>query len=259
MSTQGTPAPIRFRCSQCEKVLKVSRSKAGQVVTCPACATELIVPNAPPDAPTIPAAVADPPAPEASPFGFLNLNLDAGPAHAPSPAANPAPPPAEAGPAFPSIQFEPSAPTARPVAAAAKAPPPAPAPVPEPFFPGIRTEAAPAPAPAAKAPPPVSGAVAEPFFPGLRTEPAAAAEVPAAVTPAFPLIQAAPEPIRPEPAAARSAPVAVSSRDTPRRNDVVLPRTAVVLWTFMVLVAVIFAFTAGVLLGHFVWLRPPAP
>ena len=232
MSTQGTPAPIKFRCSQCEKVLKVSRSKAGHVVTCPACSTELIVPNPPvedhsPGPEPAVSATAEP-----SPFAFLNLNLE--PGHASAPAPTPAP--SAVGAAFPLIQTEPPAhaePPARPTPTAAKAPPPPPP--------------APAPAPAP-----------EPFFPGIRTEPAPAAEAPAAS--AFPLIQAAPEPIRPEPAASRpSPPVAVSGRDAPRRNDVVLPRTAVVLWTFMVLVATIFAFTAGVLLGHFVWLRPPAP
>lgn len=43
----------------------------------------------------------------------------------------------------------------------------------------------------------------------------------------------------------------------PRRSDVVLPRTAVVLWSFVVLVALVMAFVAGLLAGHFLWSVPP--
>ncbi len=47
-----------------------------------------------------------------------------------------------------------------------------------------------------------------------------------------------------------------------RRNDVLMPRTALVLWSFVMLVALVFAFTAGLLTGHFLWkphtLTPPA-
>src|SRR3954453_19410979 len=42
--------PIKFRCFQCNQLLGVSRSKAGSIVACPKCATELIVP-APDDGP----------------------------------------------------------------------------------------------------------------------------------------------------------------------------------------------------------------
>jgi hypothetical protein len=43
------------------------------------------------------------------------------------------------------------------------------------------------------------------------------------------------------------------SERTARRNDVAIPRTAVVLWSFFVVAALAMAFTAGLLLGHFVW------
>ena len=36
---------LRFRCFQCDKLLGVSPSKAGRVVSCPACKAELIVPE----------------------------------------------------------------------------------------------------------------------------------------------------------------------------------------------------------------------
>ena len=189
MSTQGTPTPIRFRCSRCEKVLKVSRSKAGQVVTCPACSVELIVPDAPPE-PT-PGAVAEaaPPADAGSPLAFLNLKLDEGPPSASSPP-----------------------------------PPPAAAPIP----------------------------VLAPTLPSAG--PAVAAD-----EPAFPMIQVDPEPVRPTAAprpapavASGSAPVSVNERGA-RRNDVVLSRSVVMLWSFTMLLAIVFAFTTGLLLGHFVW------
>lgn len=38
--------PIRFRCGKCNQLLGISRRKAGTVVRCPSCATELMVPTA---------------------------------------------------------------------------------------------------------------------------------------------------------------------------------------------------------------------
>jgi hypothetical protein len=38
-----------------------------------------------------------------------------------------------------------------------------------------------------------------------------------------------------------------------RSRDVQLPRTAVVAWSTLVLLAQVFAFLAGLLVGHFVW------
>jgi hypothetical protein len=45
---------------------------------------------------------------------------------------------------------------------------------------------------------------------------------------------------------------------------VVLPRTGVILWSFVMLLALIFAFTTGLLAGRFLWSSPapiavPAP
>lgn len=37
--------PIRFRCVYCDRLLGISRRKAGAVVTCPGCNEQLIVPN----------------------------------------------------------------------------------------------------------------------------------------------------------------------------------------------------------------------
>jgi phage FluMu protein Com len=38
--------PIRFRCAYCNQLLGIARRKAGQVVRCPTCAGQVIVPEA---------------------------------------------------------------------------------------------------------------------------------------------------------------------------------------------------------------------
>ena len=53
--------PIRFRCAYCNQLMSISKRKAAQVVRCPKCAGEIIVPvpegmQAPPDQPEEPAA-----------------------------------------------------------------------------------------------------------------------------------------------------------------------------------------------------------
>lgn len=57
------------------------------------------------------------------------------------------------------------------------------------------------------------------------------------------------EPLREAPSRPRFA----ERDDMPRRNDVAIPRTAVVLWSFFVLLALVAAFGAGLLCGHFLW------
>src|SRR5262249_61750502 len=38
--------PIRFRCAYCNQLMGIARRKAGNVVRCPRCAGQVIVPNA---------------------------------------------------------------------------------------------------------------------------------------------------------------------------------------------------------------------
>jgi hypothetical protein len=57
-----------------------------------------------------------------------------------------------------------------------------------------------------------------------------------------------------EPAIAEPAPL-IERRSSARRDDVILPRTAVVLWSFLALLAVVLAFCTGLFIGHFVWSR----
>lgn len=81
--------------------------------------------------------------------------------------------------------------------------------------------------------------------------------------PVFPSIQVEPQPLRDEPPPLLP-PVRVepspdlTHREPPlRRNDVVLPRTAVILWSFLVLMTLVLAFTTGLLAGHFLWKTAP--
>ncbi len=45
----------------------------------------------------------------------------------------------------------------------------------------------------------------------------------------------------------------------PRRNDVILPRATLQLWSFTMLLALVFAFLTGLLAGHFLWRSVPPP
>ena len=65
--------------------------------------------------------------------------------------------------------------------------------------------------------------------------------------PPTPMVRTGTEPIRSEPRPS------LIDRDGPRRNDVILPRSAVLLWSFFVVAALGAAFVAGLLAGHYVW------
>lgn len=49
----------------------------------------------------------------------------------------------------------------------------------------------------------------------------------------------------------------LTANSSSMRVNVTLPRAAVVAWSILVLLAVGMAFTAGLLVGHFVWIEPP--
>jgi hypothetical protein len=98
----------------------------------------------------------------------------------------------------------------------------------------------------------------EPVSPPLPAAPTPATETPASDL-SFSAIQVEPAPLReppppPVPPLRVQPPGVVADRATAvRRNDVILPRTAVVLWSFFVLVALVVSFAAGMLAGRFVW------
>jgi DNA-directed RNA polymerase subunit RPC12/RpoP len=64
--------PIRFRCAYCNQLMGISKRKAGQVVRCPKCAGEIIVPV--PEGMQAPADQAEEPA--AGPAAFEDLNFE---------------------------------------------------------------------------------------------------------------------------------------------------------------------------------------
>ena len=182
MSTAETP--IKFRCSNCDKHLGVSRSKAGMLVACPRCKAELVVPEPPPEA----IGLADPAEADAGAL-FRNL-VEAKPATAaaPAPVATAEPTPAP----FLGLNLDVSAPAPAPAA------------------PPIRTEPAPKAAPAVPTPTP-------PAAPGFSFAQAEAPAVP--IVASFPTIRAEADPVRPEAASPRAAAPSFAERSGPRRND----------------------------------------
>jgi hypothetical protein len=89
-----------------------------------------------------------------------------------------------------------------------------------------------------------------------RSRPAPTGSQPPATEPFAPLVRTEPEPIR-------SLGVTTGSTElrplSPRAGDVLLPRTAFLLWPFVMLVALVFAFAAGLLAGHVLWHSPATP
>jgi len=216
-------AQVRFRCYKCNQLLGVSRNRIGSEVSCPKCATPLVVPD--------PEEMAEPAAPGSNPE--------------PGPAATASDSP-EGTPAFLSalaaglpveiadirpedIRVETSADWSPPListATQASAVEPYPLDVPPalPVEPPRRApyEAAPAPASApAPGPAPAPGA----------------ASVDSIVS------------------AIKLEPPSVAGERTPavRSRDLVLPRSVVAFWSLFVLLAQALAFLAGLLAGHFVW------
>jgi ribosomal protein S27E len=99
--------PIRFRCAYCNQLLGIARRKANQVVRCPTCAGEVVVPepeggDGEPEPQQVPA---NQPVFERSDFEDLfNDPVVAGPAvvkPAPPPQPAPPPPPLPAAPPAP--------------------------------------------------------------------------------------------------------------------------------------------------------------
>ena len=97
----ASASPIKFRCFECSKLLGVSRSKVGMVVSCPQCGADLIVPD-----PAEPSTEPNPPEPRPSPSSSriepVVVPWDAPPVPEPTVGAIPS-----AEPVFPAIQTEP--------------------------------------------------------------------------------------------------------------------------------------------------------
>ncbi len=206
-------SPIKFRCFQCHKLLGVSPSKVGAVVSCPRCAAELIVPDPSDDA-------------EAGTTSEVE-------------AVFPPPPPPEV--------VAPKTPSSSRIAPAV-----------------VPWDAPPEPESDSRVERPVE--TVEAAFAGIKIEPVSLRPEPSRVRPeprpapprevvVLPDLRVEIPAIREE--AAPRLPISPSlTRDVgPRRNDVILPRTTVVLWSFLVLLAVVSAFSAGLLAGRFLWAK----
>ncbi|MBI1830297.1 MAG: hypothetical protein HYR84_02465 [Planctomycetes bacterium] len=86
--------PIRFRCAYCNQLMGISRRKAGQVVRCPKCAGEIIVPV--PEGMEASEPPPPPPAPPPAPAVFEDKDFDQAfkvPGAVEAPAVNMTPPP----------------------------------------------------------------------------------------------------------------------------------------------------------------------
>ncbi len=220
--------PIKFRCFRCSQLLGVSPTKVGSVVSCPKCAAELVVPE------------------PVEPTGSSEGN---GPAlihdlAGPSPSPSYYSPPRESTGAIDSglpldyldmrpedIRVEPGLhvdvpPSPRPATVVMPSPvddDPSPAPEPPP-----RYDDRPRPEPARTAAPTQ-----------IMAAPVLAEEEDSILPP----IQIESPTVRPP----RAAPA------PPRPRDLILPRSVVASWSLLVLVAVGFAFIAGLFAGHYVW------
>jgi hypothetical protein len=214
------PGPkIKFRCYQCNQLLGVSSTKAGKVVACPKCSTDLVVPEL--DDPPAPAAGSE--SPPSTP-AFLTA-LDAG---VPLDLVDIRPE---------DIRVE-SGDDWKLPPIATDAPWPAPAPGPPPFLAPLGPEAEAGremPYNLERSPTPIA----------VQVSPAEA--IPAPI-PTPPPIDTDVPPIKVEP------PSIVPERTTTLRSrDLVLPRSVVATWSLFVLMAQALAFVAGLLAGHYLW------
>lgn len=252
--------PIRFRCFQCQKLLGVSPSKVGAIVACPSCGMELIVPELPAvspaqneskprsasagksdSSPAIATAQADQPGEHS--FQPRSPKTNRGSAVEPaivawdsagSPSSDSH---ATEAAAFPELQIaEPSSLRGDPHRRRRSERP-------EPVAP-LETDR---PAISGFPPPEFRDSSAD-----FISTAGNGGESEESVSPPLVFAQASEEfaapLIRPEP-----TPSLIERGSVGRRSDVVLPRSVVALWSFLVLLAVAGAFTTGLLIGKFVW------
>ncbi|HEV3167139.1 MAG TPA: hypothetical protein VGZ22_24235 [Isosphaeraceae bacterium] len=220
--------PVTFRCFKCNQVLRTGRAKVGAVVACPKCKTELIVPE---------------------PAESKGPSADGGSADPDSPGVtqtSPEPGPSTAASEFPDIRLEdirvePGIERRQTASAPAPQPPPSTSAEPPPMPFGVKIEPEPLITPKRPA---VPRREPEPVV----TTPSPGAAPPLEVQTEFPSLKIEPLPIRAEPPS-----VLPERTTTARPRDVMLPRAAVVLWSLFVILALVLAFVAGLLAGHFLW------
>jgi hypothetical protein len=179
----SSTASVQFRCPGCQRLLSVSRSRAGSAVTCPRCQSSLIVPDS------------------IDPIGAVDSKLAPTPADTRGDAgSSPSNPAVE--PAFPSLVLDPEPLSLRPNdSKLARA---------------SRRASSASNAPSSTATPATR-------MPGLDTS-------------------------------SNDLRTPGSSPTTePRSVHAPPPRSALAAWGLVVLLALVFAFTSGLLVGHFLW------
>jgi DNA-directed RNA polymerase subunit RPC12/RpoP len=245
--------PIKFRCFQCQKLLGVSRSKAGAVVSCPKCGAGLLVPELSPEAaPSQPLDLSSSGAAQSDgtpELVFADLRLD------PTLVANSSGPVDLSGvnssPAFLAQPIDPESdvvfPQIQTVETSLR---------PEPWrrtTPTLQREAEPNSAPApAPVPAPSPALSPPPLFNESNRSPITVAAIPVMV-PAPSAVRNESTDAEPEATVSQSLTPVEERLSTRRRDDVVLPRVVVLLWSFFVVLALGFAFGAGLLWGYYLW------
>lgn len=213
--------PLKFRCYRCNQLLGVSRQKVGEVVACPRCQAELVVPD--PDEPDAPQASEEAAATAGSSLLSPSPQLDQ-------------PPPAAPGDSDTGLPLDVL--NLRPEDIGVE--------------PGVsqtpRTNAPPAPRAATVV---LSAEEVPPVGPGpdLGPQPAPPAPVvtdsPATAGDALTI-----------PSISIDGPTRKTRQQGPvtmRSRDLILPRSVVASWSLFVLLALGFSFFAGLLAGHYVW------
>jgi hypothetical protein len=217
--------PIKFRCFQCNQLLGVSRSKAGEVVSCPKCAAELIVPELGEVAPQLAAGAG-------TQGGIENGGVNA-PRTVPSSAF-------ESGSTLDLLDIRPEDIRVE-AGVVGVSPPPYTYKSPGPMEPEPEEEPAPEPEPETRRVEPTEIA-----RPKTLVEPATPPDYQVVTAPTVvPPIQTN-EPLQaPHPRRTVAPP--------PRSRDLVIPRSVVTAWSLFVLLALGMTFVAGLLAGHYVW------
>jgi DNA-directed RNA polymerase subunit RPC12/RpoP len=233
-------APIKFRCTQCGRLLGASRSKAGAAVACPKCGMTLFVPE--PSEPSTP-----PPLPKTPEF-------ERGDTTGPRPTSPTAPTALDSGIPLDFLDIRPEDIRVEPAVRD----------LPLNIFPPVDATSSTEPG--------------EPSDAETDTEPDREPE-PEAETGVLPIrIETEPEPVRSGGSEATVVPPPLTENpavsgavlppirlETPapgvragrallaRPHDLVLPRSVVMAWSLFVLLALALAFAAGLLAGHYVW------
>ena len=222
---------IKFRCNDCGQLLGVARAKAGSAISCPKCSATLFVPLTSVEMP--PPAEAVRPARAGGISGGSGTGTASWPAGMliPSPpptASRPAPEPARTVGSSDALELLDIRPEDIRVEPGFPSKPPDPPPVaPPPPPPRVSPPIAPAPLAAVVAPSRAQGqedGASDVGMPTIRVDDRIA-----------------------------SSPTRRSPAPLSRPSDMVVPRSVVTAWSFLVLLALGMTFVSGLLLGHFVW------